>query len=232
MKLSTFILKKRKILYVLAIFVAIFIAFATGFAVKFASTPKPTYTIVIDAGHGGQDGGAVGKQTGITESALNLEYSLYLKELFEQFGFKVVLTRSDMGGLYSPFASNKKRDEMEKRRRIIEKERPDFVLSIHMNSYPMQSCRGAQVFYGTENSTGQNLAQKVQASLNTNIEYAKKMAKEGDYYIINAVDVPSILIECGFLSNIEEEIILQQKTYIHDFCYSVVCGVLQYYNYL
>ena len=74
--------------------------------------PKPQYTIVIDAGHGGRDGGAVGKTTETTESYLNLQFSLKLKSICEEYGFKVVLTRKDRNGLYSVFASNIRRSEM------------------------------------------------------------------------------------------------------------------------
>lgn len=199
--------------------------------VRATSSPKPQYTIVIDAGHGGKDGGAVGKETDVTESYLNLQYSLVLKNLCEQYGFKVVLTRSDMNGLYSPFASNKKRSEMEKRKQIIEKTDPDLVVSIHMNSYPSSQTRGAQVFYADGSKNGQALADKVQMVLSKNVEYAKKTAKVGDYYILNCTENPSILIECGFLSNPEEEVILQDENYMHDFCYNVLCGILLYFSF-
>ena len=99
---------------------------ATGIIVYFTALrptfmPKAEHVIVIDAGHGGIDGGAVGKQTGVDESSLNLEYAMTLKKLCSDFGFEVVLTRSDMNGLYDISAGNKKRSEMEKRRQIIAK---------------------------------------------------------------------------------------------------------------
>ncbi len=193
--------------------------------------PNLQKVIVIDAGHGGQDGGAVGKQSGITESALNLEYSLYLKKLCQQFGFKVILTREDMGGLYSSFAKNKKRSEMQARKEIIQKAKPNLVVSIHMNSFPSSECRGAQVFYAVASEAGQKLAENVQASLHAQIEHAKKTVKVGDYYILNSVSAPSILIECGFLSNPEEEALLQEENYMHNFCYSVLYGILMYFDF-
>lgn len=202
------------------------------FCVNFATVkPNLQKTIVIDAGHGGKDGGAVGKQTGVTESALNLEYSLYLKELCQQFGYRVVLTRSDMGGLYSPLASNKKRSEMEARKKIIEKSRADLVVSIHMNSFSSAEGRGAQVFYADESEAGAKLAQSVQTMLHRDVDYAKKTAKVGDYYILNAIKSPSVLVECGFLSNAEEEILLQDDEYMHNFCYSILCGILSYFDF-
>lgn len=224
-------IKRRTLCVILVSVILICSVVGVCYAVRAASSPKALYTIVIDAGHGGKDGGAVGKETDVTESYLNLQYSLVLKNLCEQYGFKVVLTRSDMNGLYSPFASNKKRSEMEKRKQIIENIDPDLVVSIHMNSFPSSQTRGAQVFYADGSESGQVLAEKVQLVLNKNVEYAKKTAKVGDYYILNCTENPSILIECGFLSNPEEEVLLQDENYMHDFCYNVLCGILLYFSF-
>ena len=222
-------IKRRTLCVILVSVILICSVVGVCYVVRATSSPKALYTIVIDAGHGGKDGGAVGKETGVTESYLNLQYSLALKNLCEQYGFKVVLTRSDMNGLYSPFASNKKRSEMEKRRQIIEGTNPDIVVSIHMNSYQSSQTRGARVFYAHGSESGQVLADKVQLVLNKNVEYAKKTAKTGDYYILNCTENPSILIECGFLSNPEEEALLQDKEYMQNFCYNVLCGILLYF---
>lgn len=198
-------------------------------AVKTSSVPKAKYTIVIDAGHGGIDGGAVGEKS--TESELNLQYSLTLKNICEQFGYEVVLTRDDMAGLYSPLASNKKRSEMEKRIEIIENARPDLVVSMHMNSFSSDDVRGSQVFYTQESDSGRALAESVQASLHKNIDYAKATAKVGDYYILNCSPCPSILIECGFISNAEEESLLIDDSYRQNFCYFVMCGIISYFRF-
>lgn len=223
-----FVIFRGKTLLILACILIIFISVISFAVIKTSVMPKYEYTIVIDAGHGGKDGGAVGVKTDVTESYLNLQYSLTLKNLCEQYGYKVILTRSDMNGLYSPLATNKKRSEMEKRREIIEDSNADIVVSIHMNSFPTSQSRGAQVFYAENSETGQFLADKVQESLNKNIEYAKKTAKTGDYYILNCTKTPSILIECGFLSNPEEEVLLQDENYMQNFCYQILCGLLLY----
>ena len=85
-------------------------------AIRPTVMPKAEHVIVIDAGHGGKDGGAVGKTSGVSESELNLAFSKKLKKICQSFGFDVVLTRSDMEGLYSPTADNKKKSEMEKQK--------------------------------------------------------------------------------------------------------------------
>lgn len=230
MRIKFLTLKRKSILIVMLCILLVGGMCGTFFAVRATSSPKPLHTIVIDAGHGGKDGGAVGRTTGITESELNLKYSLVLKNICQQYGFNVVLTRSDMNGLYSPFASNKKRSEMEKRKEIIDKVKPDLVVSIHMNSFTSSSAKGAQVFYADGSQSGEALAQSVQTNLFKTTENARKTAKIGDYYILNCTSVASILVECGYLTNPDEEVLLQQEKYINDFCYNLFCGVLLYFG--
>ena len=229
-KLSFAVIKKTHIFFCLAFLLGVASVVVYFAAVRPAFQPKRTYTIVIDAGHGGKDGGAVGSVTGVTESFLNLEYANTLRILCKEYGFKVVMTRSDMSGLYSESAANKKKSEMEKRRKIIKKSNADLVVSIHMNSFPTSSARGAQVFYAQGNIAGQALAESVSAMLNQNIEYAKKTPKVGDYFVLNCTQKPAILVECGFLSNGEEELLLQDKNFENALCYQILCGILQFFR--
>lgn len=224
-------IKKAHCAILLVVLVAICSIVGVCYAVGATSSPKAVHTIVIDAGHGGKDGGAIGKQTGVTESYLNLQYANALSDICKQYGYRVVMTRKDMNGLYSPFATNKKKSEMEKRKQIIEKSNADLVVSIHMNSFPSEKSRGAQVFYQEGSTKGQTFAESVQKSLNQNIEYAKAKPKSGDFFVLNCSSVPSILIECGFLSNSTEEVLLQDEKYINQFCYFVVCGILTYFSF-
>lgn len=223
-------IKKKAIFAFLLCILALGTFCATYFSIKASTSPKPLHTIVIDAGHGGKDGGAVGKTTGVTESFLNLEYANTLQRLCKEYGFKVVMTRSDMNGLYSEGAKNKKKSEMAKREKIIKKSKADLLVSIHMNSFPNASARGGQVFYGAGNEGGACLAESVSFALNKNIQYAKKTAKVGDYYVLNCTEKPAILVECGFLSNAEEEVLLQDKDYERAFCYQILCGILQFFK--
>ena len=223
-------LRKRAIVIGLCVLLCVAGVVIYFTAIRPTFQPKPQYTIVIDAGHGGRDGGAVGKTTETTESYLNLQFSLKLKSVCEEYGFKVVLTRKDMNGLYSAFASNKKRSEMEKRMEIIESTNPDLVVSIHMNSFSNSSARGAQVFYAENFPENEEFAQTVQDALNEKIPNAKKTAKSSDFYVINTTSKPSILVECGFLSNPEEERLLVSEEYQEDFCYVLFYGILSYFS--
>ena len=221
-------IKKAHCAILLVILVAICLIVGVCYAVRATSSPKALYTIVIDAGHGGRDGGAVGS-TGVTESELNLEFSLKLKEMCEEYGFKVVLTRKDMNGLYSLFATNKKKSEMKKRQEIIEKAKPDVVVSIHMNSFSSSSS-GAQCFYASGNEAGEKLATRVQQALSTEIEHTGTTAKVGDFYVLNCTDYASVLVECGFLSNPEEEQKLCDEEYQTNFCRTLLYGILDYFE--
>lgn len=221
-------IKKAHCAILLVVLVAICSIVGVCYAVRAASSPKAVHTIVIDAGHGGRDGGAVGS-SGVTESELNLEFSLKLKEMCEDYGFKVVLTRKDMNGLYSIFASNKKKSEMKKRQEIIEKAKPDVVVSIHMNSFSFSSS-GAQCFYAKGNEAGEKLASSVQKALANEIDNTKLTAKVGDFYVLNCTDYASVLVECGFLSNPIEEQKLCDVEYQANFCRTLLYGILDYFE--
>lgn len=223
-------IKKHTLCVILAGVILICSVVGVCYVVKAASSPKALYTIVIDAGHGGRDGGAIGKETGITESQLNLDYALTLKDMCEEFGFDVILTRSTMDGLYDENASNKKKSEMEKRKSIINNSGADIMVSLHMNSFPLSSAQGAQVFYAKGSGQGMTLAKGIQTAICKNFENARDYVTVGDYFVLNYSNIPSVLIECGFLSNPTEESLLQEKDYRQNFCYSILVGIINYFE--
>lgn len=184
------------------------------------------YSVVLDAGHGGYDGGSVSPFSNTDENHLNLDYVLCLKDILEDVGIKVVLTRKNLNGLYSIFAENKKKDDMEKRIKIIENSGANLALSIHMNSFPLKSSRGAQVFFTQDNPASQRLASNIQTVFFQNLPYAKPNATAGDYFILNETTIPSVLIECGFLTNKEEESLLTDKDYMAKVCMNIVYGIV------
>lgn len=194
------------------------------------TVPNSKYTVVIDAGHGGIDGGCVGKHTGVYESELNLTYAYNLANQFKQMGITSILTRKDSNGLYEEGAKSLKKSDMKKRKEIIEKTNPDVIISIHMDSFPLSSTQGAQAFYKKGNASGEILAECVQRQLSSSLNNAKKSAKIGDYYLVNCTDIPAVLVECGFISNEEEEALLQTKDYQDKVCYSIMSGVLDFLN--
>lgn len=219
------VIKKKAIYIFLAILLAVLCA--VSFMVVSTSSPKPMYTIVIDAGHGGIDNGSIG-YSGTLESEINLWYAKTLQQYCTEFGFFVTMTRSNDNGLYSPFAKNKKKDDMKQRQKIIENSSPDMVISIHMNSFPESSSRGAQVFYAKDSAEGKLLADSIQGQFVKNLVKPRQSSEVGDYYIVNCTTAPSVIVECGFVSNPEEEQLLLQEDYKDKVCYSVVCGILKY----
>lgn len=193
------------------------------------SSPKPEKTIVIDAGHGGVDGGSVGF-SGTKESDLNLIYAKKLENYLKQAGFKVVQTRTNKDGLYPTGTKNYKKDDMKKRKEIIEKNQADLVISIHMNSFPAASSKGAQVFFCKDNDGGQKLANSIQRQFVSTIKNARKNATTGDYYMVTCTDLPAVIVECGFLSNPDEEKLLLDNEHQNKLCYAILCGVLDFFS--
>lgn len=221
-----FSLKKRYIFTALALILLVLFCVIVP-SIKVEVKPKGKYTIVIDAGHGGRDGGSVGAN-GSVEKELNLEYAKSLQKLLKKAGVNVVMTRDSDDGLYDDSADNKKLSDMRKRREIINNSQPDLVISIHMNSFPLDSCKGAKTFYQIGNESSFNVAKSIQNSLNYYIDNASKTVSPGDYYVLNCTNYTSILIECGFISSPEEERLLNTQAYREEFVYSVYRGIIMY----
>lgn len=223
-----FILNKKYI------FLAIFCLVVVGCvsiipAIATSVRPKGKYTIVIDAGHGGRDGGSIGA-SGSVEKELNLAYAKSLQKLLAKAGINVVMTRTNDNGLYNNNADNKKLSDMRQRRDIINSACPDLVVSIHMNSFPLDSCKGAKTFYQVGNETSLSVAKSIQDSLHYYVANASKTVSGGDYYILNCTKYTSVLIECGFLSSPEEERLLNSDTYREEFVYSVYRGIMLHFG--
>ena len=163
-------------------------------------------TVLIDAGHGGFDVGAVGV-TGTEEQKLNLEIALELERVLELRGVPCTMTRTDEGAL----AKNKS-DDMDKRASLIRNSSAKIMVSIHMNAFAQDSSvSGPQVFYQVGSIRGGRLAGIVQEKLNA--LGGKRKCKSDDLMVLRAGNAPAILVECGFITNPEEEALLQEKSY-------------------
>ena len=197
-------------------------------AASAAAVPANAPCIVLDAGHGGVDPGVVGRTTGEKESDVNLKIVQKLQKLFSDAGFCVVLTRKNAGGLYGLPTKGYKRRDMEERRRIIREAEPDFVLSVHQNTFPADtSRRGGQVFFREGSAAGEALAVSIQARLNA-LGGRSISALKGDFFLLGCADCPSALVECGFLSNAEEERLLLTDEYQGKIARAVFEGVLSF----
>jgi len=182
--------------------------------------------IVIDAGHGGFDGGATGRITKVKEDGLNLAVAKKLQELCAQSGYTVVMTRENENALGST-----KHDDMRMRKNIIEESCADVVISIHMNKYGDAAVLGPQVFYYHSSEDGQMLASCIQDKLNTQLMPQRMRAhKPEDYFILRTGGAPCVIVECGFLSNEREERLLQTDEYQQKCAEAIMTGLLQYLN--
>ncbi len=214
-----------KILFLVIILITYILILNTSYAKKASIESYKTPFILIDAGHGGLDGGAVGLTTGVKESDLNLEYAKTLKNYFESLNYKVGLVRSTENAL-----SPDKQEDMLKRKEIIENSNCDIFISIHMNKFSLPSSIGAQTFYKLDDSLSKNLAENIQTLLIKNVENARKLTLKGDYLVLNSAKCPAVLVECGFLSNEKDEKRLQTKSFRENLCYQIFCGVIKFLN--
>lgn len=211
--------------------VAVFLAINALSVPVFAS--ENTLSIVVDAGHGGIDGGVLGVRTKKKESEVNLALALKLKERLSDAGFSVTLTRKTDAGLYGTTATGFKKRDMLKRKEIIEDASPDLVLSVHQNFYPTSSVRGGQAFYKKEDENGKKLASCVQERLNAFYQTQGVKGRTeaiGDYFVLNATPFVSIIVEYGFLSNPEDEKLLLSSNGQSSLVSATVAGVLEYFS--
>ncbi|MCI9518922.1 MAG: N-acetylmuramoyl-L-alanine amidase [Clostridia bacterium] len=217
--------KKTILLIALAIITAVSVCLIAYPIATASAAPKNGKTIVIDAGHGGVDGGVQGVNTKTKESDINLTIARVLKAELESGGYTVVMTRKNSDGLYGLSSKNKKQKDMATRRDIIRGANADLVISIHQNFYPRSSVRGAQVFYAPGSETGKAMADSMQSIINMNLEACDRTAMQGDYYVLQCSEVPSLLVECGFLSNPDDEKLLLDADYQKKIAYTIYTGI-------
>lgn len=203
-------MKKLRVISILMIFLVIFIM-----PVKASMNGNEQKVILIDPGHGGFDGGAQSK-TGTIEKGINLEISQKLKNNLEGKGYKVVMTREGDEGLYSKGTTirEKKREDLKKRSEMKKETNCDIFISIHQNMFAQSKCYGAQVWYAS-NDQSAKLAKNIQESLKETVDDNNKRIEKaaGESYLIlrDKYEGASVLVECGFLSNPEEEIRLKSE---------------------
>lgn len=187
--------------------------------------------IVIDPGHGGRDPGKVGINN-VLEKDINLSISLKLKKLLEQNDIKVVMTREDDQGLYSASDTYKKRADMNHRVEMIRSSKADLAVSIHQNSFPEEYVKGAQVFYYTHSEEGKQMAEIIQDQVKKTINDGNhRVAKSNsNYFMLKQPDCPIVIVECGYVTNQKEAILLQNEEYQEKMAWGIHLGIMQYIN--
>ena len=188
------------------------------------------HRIVIDPGHGGEDGGAV-SCTGKNESTFNLQIALRLDDLLHLMGYDTVMIRTTDVSVYTAgqTIAQKKVSDLKQRVRIVEWTYNPILVSIHQNTFPEGRYSGAQVFYASSEGSGE-LARQLQASLVSCLNPgSSRKAKQGSgIYLLDKINAPGVLVECGFLSNQQEEAMLSTPAYQKKLCCVIATGLSQF----
>lgn len=223
------------LLIALAVSVAVFVIY-----IKFSAydvpigevSAQPFPTVVIDAGHGGKDGGAVGVD-GTLEKDLNLQIANVLAELLRVSGYNVVMTRTDDEMLVSDDGVGSQKLQDLKKRLTVASTYPESVtVSIHCNKFPQESCKGLQVYF-SDSEKAKALAESIQDSAVKLIQPDNhRVVKKADssIYLLSRAKTPSVLIECGFLSNEQECKNLKDAEYQKSLALAILAGITAVYG--
>ena len=183
---------------------------------------KDQVVIVVDPGHGGEDPGKVGIND-VLEKDLNLQIAKKVKKLLEEAGIKIVMTRTN------DKVPDAKKEDLNQRVQLINETKPTLALCIHQNSYPDEKIKGAQVFYHTITPEAEDVATIVQEQLRTVDPTNTRQIKENDtYFMLKNCQVPTIIVECGFLTNPEEAAKLTQEEYQDQIAQAICEGVVKW----
>ncbi|GGL63810.1 N-acetylmuramoyl-L-alanine amidase CwlD [Sporolactobacillus putidus] len=192
--------------------------------------PLSGRVIVVDAGHGGADGGAVGGQT--EEKKITLMIADDLRHYLQESGALVVMTReSDKDLADADFNGRRKAQDLLRRADLVKKTHPDAFISIHLNAIPSPQWHGAQTFYYPKSEENQKLARFIQDSLKINLGNTDRYAKPiGHVYLLKKADPPAALVEVGFLSNPEERALLVERNYQKQAAAAISQGIMRYFT--
>jgi N-acetylmuramoyl-L-alanine amidase len=198
--------------------------------------PVTNKTIILDAGHGGIDPGALTKDKNTSEKDVNLIIALKIRELLQASGALVILTREEDVSLYEENGDKtirqKYNENLKNRKKIIQESNADMFVSIHLNAFEQSKYYGAQTFYpkGKEDSIG--LSKYIQGELKRVVDKTnnREVKARDDIYLLKENEIPSVLIECGFLSNEKEAKLLVDEKYQEKLAWSIYVGIQKYFS--
>ena len=200
-----------------------------------SNSPSPYPVIIIDAGHGGEDGGAVAAD-GTAEKQLNLDIAFRLRDMLSSYGVRVIMTRTEDVLLYdrnADYMGRKKVLDLRARMEISEKNPDAIFVSIHMNSFPIEKYSGLQVWCAPDSPDSLALASSIQGAVRQTIQPDNsrlvKTAKSNIYLLYDNPNT-AVLIECGFLSNIEESRRLSDEKYRKELAFVIFSAIIEYLN--
>ena len=196
--------------------------------------PVANKTIVLDAGHGGIDPGAMNNDKTILEKDVNLAITKKLRDLLEASGATVIMTRDKDVSLYEEDENKtirqKYNENLRNRKNIIDQSDADVFVSIHLNAFEQSKYYGAQTFYQKGKDDGKELAQFIQDELKRVVDQDndRKIKPRDDIYLLKNTTMPSVLIECGFLSNEKESKLLADSKYQDKVAWAIYVGIQKY----
>ena len=200
---------------------------------KETSSPinSESYTVIIDAGHGGEDGGAVGDFSVVLEKDINLAISKQIETLFKLTDIPVIMTRSEDVLLYNQGQENSKKSaDIRNRIEIGNAQENNVFISIHQNKFPIEKYSGLQVYYSANNENSELLAQTIQANnaLYIQPKNTRQIKKAGrNILLLHKLRCPAVLVECGFLSNANEEKLLSTSEHQNKLAFLIFSSVIQ-----
>ena len=209
--------KNKKIIFYLLILIGLSLTLTTVSTAYTRKKDNKKKIVLIDPGHGGIDGGAV-SQNGTIEKHINLSIGIKLKDELSKLGYKVIMTREEDKGLYSDSGTvrQKKVEDLNKRCEMREKSKCDIFISIHLNTFPQSKYYRAQVWY-SDNEESHKLASILQNNFRKYVDEENKRQEKpakGQYKILrDDNNIPSVIVECGFISNPKEEEKLKDEEY-------------------
>ncbi len=213
---------------VVMIAVASYFKFATA-ALETSGLSIASKIIIVDPGHGGFDPGKPGIN-GADEKDLNLKISLKLRDYLEQAGAVVIMTRTTDDDVDGMEGMKYKSKDMVERKKLAEG--GDILVSIHQNSFTQPSIRGAQTFYNAQSKKGKVLAEAIQKSIKDYTDHQNKREAKSNtnYYVLRATLIPAVIVECGFLTNPDEEKLLNNEDYQDQMAWSIYLGIIKYFE--
>lgn len=223
------------IVFFLSVFIGLMVTSTARISLNTSAMPaKKLPHLVIDAGHGGEDGGAVGSD-GILEKDINLAIAQDTRDMLTLMGFDVEMTRTDDGDVSTEGDSIKERkySDMKKRLEIFNASDDNTVISIHQNKFSDSSSKGTQVFYSPNHSNSLLLADAIKYSVKMQLQPENERQSKpanGDIFLLKNARIPAVIVECGFLSNREECAKLLTEDYQKQLSFAITTGFLDYFN--
>lgn len=233
------VINKKRLIFIevsiiLSIFFSTILNKSNDDTINTSSIPVSSHTVTIDAGHGIPDEGAQ-NENGLTEAGINLKIALKVQKLLEVSNCTVILTRSDENGIYdidSKTLREMKVSDMKNRVKIGNSSDSDIFVSIHLNKIPQNQYYGWQTFYKKNSEEGKKLSNYIQENLNQSIQIENKRVPQtiSGKYIIENLEIPTVIVECGFLSNPNEANLLTQNDYQDKIAWGIYCGIMDYFD--